>query len=389
LAAGLATYQWNNQIKSVLLLLGFPLLLTAMVFAFFVAGDLWWQAHPDLQNIYTGYSAVEEAGQGMEVPPSLEGYRPAEFNVDQAVERGAARALHYGPLVFLGAGLWFVVAFFMHGAIMRAATHAQPVTRAQMPRIYNMLENLCISRGIPMPKFEVIDSPALNAFATGINDRTYKIVLTRGIIERLPDDELEAVIAHELSHILNRDVRLLIIAVIFVGIISFFAQMVYRMLLHGGRPNYYARGGDNGRRGGAMLVSMLIALAILMIGYVFALLIRFALSRKREYLADAGAVELTKNPEAMMKALQRISGNEKVAGLPSEVQQMCIENSQPFWGMFGTHPPIADRIRAIAEITGTPVPELQVSLRRGPRSPWERGKPPAAGAPEQRGPWDK
>lgn len=384
MAAGLATHQWNNQIKSVLLLLGFPVLLTAMVFAFFVAVELWWQAHPDLQNIYAGYSAVDEAARGAEIPPSLEGYRPAALDVDRALRQGYARALQFGPYVYLGVGIWFVIAYFMHGAIMRAATQAKPVTRAQMPRIYNMLENLCISRGIPMPKFEVIDSPALNAFATGINDSTYKIVLTRGIIERLPDDELEAVIAHELSHILNRDVRLLIIAVIFVGIISFFAQALYRTVLHGRHPNYYSRGGGGDRRGGGMLVSLIIAFVILMIGYLFAVMIRFALSRKREYLADAGAVELTKNPEAMMKALLRISGNEKVAGMPSEVQQMCIENSQPFWGMFATHPRIEDRIRVISDITGTPVPTLQVSLRRGPRSPWEGGRPPLAGGA---GPW--
>jgi heat shock protein HtpX len=226
-----------------------------------------------------------------------------------------------------------------------------------------------------MPQFEIIDSPALNAFASGINNKTYKIVLTRGIIESLQDDELEGVIAHELAHILNRDVRLLIISVIFVGMISFFAEMAFRMMIHGGRPAYYSRSSNNDRGGG--LAVILVAAVILGIGYLFAIVIRFAISRKREYLADAGAVELTRNPDAMMRALMRISGHDKVRGMPDEVQQMCIENSHQFMGMFSTHPPIAARINAISRMTNTPVPEkLPVTLRRPPTRPWGDGQPP-------------
>ncbi len=121
---------------------------------------------------------------------------------------------------------------------------------------------------------------------------------------------------------------------------------------------------------------MLLGLAILAVGYLFAMLIRFALSRKREYLADAGSVELTKNPEAMMRALLRISGNDTVTGMPDDVQQMCIENSHNFMGIFATHPRIEDRISAIARTTGTQVPALSVSLRRAPTEPWENGAPP-------------
>jgi heat shock protein HtpX len=251
-----------------------------------------------------------------------------------------------------------------------------------MPRIYNMLENLCISRGLVTPQFEVIDSPALNAFATGIDDKSYRIVLTRGIIEKLHDDELEAVIGHELTHIINRDARLLVIAVIFAGMISFFAQMFYRTLIYGGRPNYYSRRSD--RDSGNIIVIMLLAWLILMIGYAFAVALRFALSRKREFLADAGSVELTKNPEAMMRALMRISGNDTVTGMPNEVQQMCIENTHNFLGIMATHPPIEARLRAISEATNTPIPDLQVSLRRVPDAPWNDGQPPA---PPPASPW--
>lgn len=349
-SAGLATHIMNNQLKSAVLLAGFPLLLVLMVGAFFGA---------------MGY---------MTAPPDLRGY-------DAAMHAAGDGIMRHGYIAFIIAAVWFVIAWFFHSRMISAAAGAQPVTRQQMPKIYNMLENLCIARGIPMPKFEIIDSPALNAFASGINDKTYKIVLTRGIVESLQDDELEGVIAHELAHILNRDVRLLIISVIFVGMISFFAEMAFRMMIHGSRPAYYSRS-SNDRSGG--LAVLLIAAIILGIGYLFAIVIRFAISRKREFLADAGAVELTRNPEAMMRALMRISGHDKVPGMPDEVQQMCIENSARFLGMFSTHPPIPKRIQAISEMTNTAVPELPVSLRRAPSRPWSGGTVPETPRPPGR-----
>lgn len=341
---GFSTYVWNNQIKSALLLLGFPLLLALMLGAFF---------------------AVLGAASGPQ---------PGTLDWGRGLHYGWQGIRDYGHWAILAAGAWFTVAYFFHGQMMRMATGSQPITRQQMPKIYNMLENLCISRGIAMPRFEIIDSPALNAFATGINEGTYKIVLTRGIVERLQDDELEAVIAHELTHIMNRDVRLLIIAVIFVGMISFICEMVFRSLAYGGRSGYgYRRRGHNRDNTAGI---MLVALVILAVGYLFAIIIRFALSRRREYLADAGAVELTKNPEGMMRALMRISGHDEVKNMPNEVQQMCIENSHSFMGLFATHPKIEDRIAAISRTTGAPVPALPVSLRRAPDSPWEGGRPP-------------
>lgn len=336
-ATGLTTQIYNNHIKSALLLAGFPFLLILMMGAFFGGLDLLAQngGAPDWGHAFSAAAGGIEA---------------------------------YGHWAVLGAGAWFVVAYFFHGRMMRAAAGSAPVTRAEMPRVYNMLENLCISRGMAMPRLEVIDSPALNAFASGINERTYCITLTRGIIERLSDDELEAVIAHELSHILNRDVRLLVVSVIFVGMISFFAEMAFRMLVHGRRRNYSPRGG---KRDGGHVVVLLLALLILAVGYLFAVVIRFALSRRREYLADAGAVTLTKNPEAMMRALMRISGQDRVQGMPDEVQQMCIENSANFMGIFATHPPIEDRIAAISRMTGTPVPAPAAA----PGGPWGGGRP--------------
>jgi heat shock protein HtpX len=404
-SAGLATHIMNNHIKSVILLMGFPFLLLMMLAAFFTSLSAldqgsrgsdpgFWKtsyqsarAVHDMPGIVAGEMAAGRDPHH-KAQARIDALNDARRRGDGKVDWGAALRdggtgmLRYSPYAIGITAVWFTIAWFFHGSMISAATGAKPVTRQQMPKIYNMLENLCIARGIPMPKFEVVDSPALNAFAAGINEKTYKIVLTRGIIEALQDDELEAVIAHELSHILNRDVRLLIISVIFVGMISFFAELAFRALRYGLRPSYYRRG--NSRQSGGTALVVLVAAVILAIGYMFALVIRFALSRKREFLADAGAVELTRNPEAMMRALMRISGQDKVRGMPDEVQQMCIENSARFLGVFATHPPIPARIAALSEMTQTPVPELPVSLRRPPSQPGERGTPaPAQGGNNQ------
>ena len=348
-AVGLSTHIYNNHIKSVLLLLCYPVLLFVMVWMFFTF------AGPHLNPAAAGN------------------------NISAYLQYGLNTTLSYVHWVILFALGWFTIAYFFHGRMIRAATGSVPVTRKDYPKIYNMLENLCISRGLPMPEFEIIDSPALNAFASGLTESTYTITLTRGIVEALQDDELEAVIAHELTHIINRDVRLLVISVIFVGMIGFFAEMVFRMLVHGRhttRRRYSSSRGGGGNRNNAGAIIMLIGIVILVIGYLFAILTRFALSRKREFLADAGAVELTKSPDSMMRALMRISGHDRIKDMPDDIQQMCIENPHHFMGMFATHPSIEKRIAAISTMTGAPVPRLPVTLRRPPRRPW--AEPPSS-----------
>lgn len=341
-AVGLATHIANNHLRSALLLAGFPVLLAAMLWAFFAS--LGWLSQSALGAPVNWNTVAAEANKGL---------------------------LAYGHWAILAAGIWFVIAYFFHGAMMRAATSSRPITRDEMPRIYNLLENLCIAQGLPMPAFEIIDSQALNAYASGINDKTYKIVLTRGIVDRLSDDELEGVIAHELTHIVNRDVRLLIIAVIFAGMLTFLAELVFRGLVYGPRRR-------DGRGAGGI---MLLALLILGVGYVFSLVIRFALSRRREYLADAGAVEMTRNPDAMMRALLRISGQDRVRGMPDDVQMMCIENSHAFMGLFATHPPIAARVAVLSRMTDTPVPDLGHD-GTAPAGPQNVG-------PQNPGPWSR
>lgn len=253
------------------------------------------------------------------------------------------------PVTLAGVGAWFGVAFMGHQALIDMATKSRSVSKSEEPRAYKLLENLCISRGITTPRLKIIETDVMNAYASGIRTKNYTITLTRGLMDKLDDEELESVIAHELSHIKNKDVRLLIIAIIFVGIISFFGEGVVRGMF---RTNI-SRATRSRRSGGDnAAVLVIIAVVIIIIAYGLAMLIRFALSRKREYLADAGAVELTKNPDAMIRALQKISGHAKLDA-PAEVREMAFENPRVgIADIFATHPPIEKRIAALVEFAG-------------------------------------
>lgn len=316
-AYGLQTHIWNNNLKSVVLLAGFPLLLLVLMY-----------------GLCVGYVAIA-----------------AEFSsVEEGLRLALDQLLRIWPFAFLGAGVWFVIAWGAHQALINMSTGAKAVTRAEAPDLYNLLENLCISRGAPMPKLSIIDTPAMNAFASGISEKTYAITLTRGLIDHLDKREIEAVMAHELTHIRNRDVRLLIIAVIFVGIFSFFGELIFRNIFRTGvRVGGHSSGRKGDSRGGGILI--LIAIALIVIAYLLAMVIRFALSQKREYLADAGAVDLTRDPDAMISALQKISGNSQVDA-PAEVRQMMLDNKSDFAGLFATHPSIEKRIAALQNYAG-------------------------------------
>ncbi|MEJ6583204.1 MAG: M48 family metallopeptidase [Crocinitomicaceae bacterium] len=261
------------------------------------------------------------------------------------------RFLTYIPFVVAGVIIWFLTAFATHSSLIQMATNSKPLERKENMRIYNLTENLCMSVGMTMPKLFIIESDALNAFASGINEKTFSVTLTRGIIEKLNDQELEGVIAHELTHIRNKDVRLLIITIIFVGIFAFAVQMLFRSVLYGGAGRRKSDGKDNG--GAAILVMLVIAAVVYGLSMVF----KFALSRKREYLADAGAVEMTKNPLAMANALRQISGNSDIEAKSDDVKQMFIDNSEStkgfmasISGVFATHPPIEKRIAVLEQM---------------------------------------
>src|SRR5947208_1036903 len=265
--------------------------------------------------------------------------------------RAAARDFAYSlPFVTIGTLLWILIAYKFHQAMIDAVTGGQEVTRQQQPRLYNLLENLCISRGIPMPRLKVMDSEALNAFATGLNQKQYSITVTSGLLRRLDDREVEAVLGHELTHIRNGDVRMLVIAVIIAGVIAFFAELIFRLMFQGG---WRWRGGrESGDRKGAG-VAILIAVVLIAVAWILSIVIRFALSRRREYLADAGSVELTKNPDAMISALRKIEGRGELPGATSAVMEMCIDNPREgFSNIFDTHPSVAARVAALVKFAG-------------------------------------
>ena len=307
---GLQSQISSNNTRSLLLLIAFPLLIFIAVYAF-----CFFMFQPNWEEVNFTF-------------------------------------LSYIPFVVVGVLVWFFIAFKMHTSLIQMATKSKPLERKENMRIYNLTENLCMSVGMKMPQLYVIESQALNAFASGINEKTFAVTLTRGIIKRLDDDELEGVIAHELSHIRNKDVRLLIITIIFVGIFSFAVQLLFRSVLYGGAGRRKSNNGkDNG--GAAILIMLLIAVVV----YALSIVFKFALSRKREYLADAGAVEMTHRPLAMASALRKISGHSDIETKSEDVKQMFIDNSEStkgfmaqISGVFATHPPIEKRIAVLEQM---------------------------------------
>ena len=278
-----------------------------------------------------------------------------EINID-AVNYYFLNAL---PWVVGGVGIWFVIAYFSNTSMVRAATHARPLERRENPRVYNIVENLCMTCGMDMPMINVVDDPQLNAFASGIDKKSYTVTVTTGLLDLLNDDELAGVIGHELTHIRNHDTRLLITSIVFVGIVSTIMSIVVRMLF-----NYFIYGGGSGRRsngkggGVSMWVVMLVGVVCCAIAYLFTLLTRFAISRKREYMADAGGAELCGNPLALASALRKISGDPGLQDVEREdVAQLFIVHEQGlasgiqtvFYHMFSTHPDTQRRIEILEQ----------------------------------------
>ena len=350
-AFGLYTHIRSNQRRSVALLIGLFLLVYVMVYA------------------------------GALVAEGLTGDAPIDYLL-QAALRDFVVAV---PWATLGTIAWIFIAYHFHQRMIDAMTGGYEVSRTEEPRLWNILENLCISRGLTMPKLKVMDSDALNAFASGLNQKQYSITVTRGLLEQLEDPEIEAVLGHELTHIRNGDVRLLVIAVVIAGVIAFFAELIVRMFFQAGLYWRGRRRESESRGGGGAAVAIVIALALIAVAWLLSVMIRFALSRSREFLADAGSVELTKNPDAMITALRKIEGRGDLERANSAVMEMCIDNPRSdFANLFDTHPPVEKRVEALVRYAGghdpgpiaLPPPEEETGEEAG-----------AAGEPESGGPW--
>jgi heat shock protein HtpX len=291
--------------------------------------------------------------------------------------------------------LWIVIAYFFHQSMIDAITGGEAVTRQQQPRLYNLLENLCISRGIPMPRLKIMESDALNAFATGLNPRQYSVTVTTGLLNNLNDQEIEAVLGHELTHIRNGDVQMMVIAVIIAGVVGFFAELLFRGFSNfgyvgwgsgGGRSSSSSSDSGSGDRkggGGAAVLMIVVAVVLIILAWALSQFVKLALSRAREYLADAGSVELTKNPDAMISALRKIEGRGELPGATSAVMELCVDNPREgFADLFATHPSVESRVEALVKYAGGHY-EGPLALPMQPEQPTDAQTPP----PVPSGPW--
>jgi len=382
-AYGLYTHIASNKFRSMLLLAGLFLLIYVLVYAGALIAEV----------------VID-----------------SDRSVDYYLMRAARDLVTAFPYATGAAALWIVIAYFFHQSMIDAVTGGEDVTLQQQPRLYNLLENLCISRGIPMPKLKVMDSEALNAFATGLNRRQYAVTVTTGLLKTLNDQEIEAVLGHELTHIRNGDVQLMVIAVIIAGVVGFFGELFFRMFTNlewnssGGsswsssssssRSSSSSSHSDS--KGGGAIIVVIIAIALIVLAWLLSQVVKLALSRSRELLADAGSVELTKNPDAMISALRKIENRGELPGATSAVMELCVDNPREgFADLFATHPSVDSRVQALVKFAGghdpgrlalpsdtadgpdnrseQPVPADQPPLRRGPRDepgvsrgPWGR-----------------
>ncbi len=365
-AYGLYTHIRANRLRSAVLIVGLFFLLLLLTFA----GSL-------VASVF------------------IEGDAPLEYLIWDARQNTIAAI----PFVAVGTLVWLGIAWLFHQRMIDAVVGSHSVQRTEEPRLYNLLENLCIARGIPMPKLKIVEDSALNAFATGLHEKQYAISVTRGLMEHLDDAELEAVLAHELTHIRNGDVRMLVIAVVIAGVISFVGELIFRGMFRGGIRVGGGGGGGNRKGGGGAVLAVLIALAIVALAWILSIVIRFALSRSREYLADAGAVELTKNPDAMIMALRKIEGRGELRNSVASIMEMCVDNPHSgFVDIFSTHPSVPKRVAALVQNAGGrdpgPLPSLvPAGDPFGGRPPEDTpiDEPPRAAPPpfDETGPWDR
>jgi heat shock protein HtpX len=255
-----------------------------------------------------------------------------------------AQVFQSSAILYVAVGLSFLMSFASYwwsDRIVLSMTHAVPVDRSSHPDLYNLVENLAITAGLPLPKIYVIEDSALNAFATGRNPEHGVVCFTTGILSRLSRTELEGVVAHELSHIKNRDTLVSTAVVVLAGFISIIADFFTRSL-------FFGRQRDNDQRSGLFLI---IGLVVALLAPLAATLIRLAVSRKREFLADASGALLTRYPEGLAAALEKIGGDPKPLDTANgATAHLFIEN--PLKGarlmkLFMTHPPIEERIAAL------------------------------------------
>lgn len=329
---GIQTQIQRNNMMSILLLLMFPIIILGMIWVFLA-----------LIN-YFGNGYYNDYGELVH-----------QLSIDEVNYYFITTI----PWVIVGVGIWFCIAYFSNTSMIRNAVGAKSVTRMENPRLYNIVENLCMTCNMEMPKINIVNDPGLNAFASGIDNKSYTVTVTTGLMNLLNDQELAGVIGHELTHIRNRDTRLLITSIIFVGIVSTIMSMTLRMM---NNVMVFGRYHDNDRdgRGSGLSFWLILIVGIIctFIAYIFTLITRFAISRKREYMADAGGAELCGDPLALASALRKISGNPGLGSTKREdVAQLFIIHPKDMESgfmnfmnsLFSTHPDTEKRIAILEQ----------------------------------------
>ena len=341
---GIQTQIWRNNRNTVILLCMFPVILLGMVLLAIMTLD------------FFGWFCLDGAC------PTGPQAATFHWNVIWYYFKDAM------PFTLTATGLWFIIAYCTNTSIIRHITHAKPVERKDNLRVYNIVENLCIAGGIEMPQINIVEDHQLNAFASGIDIPSFTITLTTGLIDKLNDAELAAVIGHELTHIKNRDTRLMVVCIVFVGIFAAIQSMSIRILRAMFRGMGRSSRRKNGKGGGAIILGIILLLVALIIwstvGYFFSFMTRLAISRKREYVADAGGAELCGDPLALASALKKISDNPGLDNVHrSDVAQLYIihpdeefDNDMKLSGwvakaniMFCTHPDTPERIKLLEQ----------------------------------------
>lgn len=325
---GMITQIQRNNRLSVLLLLMFPIIILGTVYMFFfILG-------------YLGGGYYDKYGNWIH-----------SFDISEVNQE----FFSVFPWVVLIVAVWFLIAYKYNTWMIKKAVGARPLERRENPRVYNIVENLCIACGMDMPMINIVDDPMLNAFASGINKKTYTVTVTTGLMNRLNDAELAGVIGHELTHIRNNDTRLLITSIVFVGIVSTIVTLVFHSIW---RLMFYGDRSRNKNNGVSIIVVMIVGLICAAIAYFFTLITRFAISRKREYMADAGGAELCGDPLALASALRKISsrpglgdcGRDDVAQLFIIHPGKMVSGVMGFFNsIFSTHPDTNKRIEILEQ----------------------------------------
>ena len=318
----------QNKRRTVLLVLLFPLVFALLVGVVF--GVLY-------------LLAADPTGMQASTPVNINGWQMSS-NQFEIVSLAAGVI----PVCWGLAVIWIIISYFAGDKFMLSSAQAIRIDRLDQPEIYRLVENLCITRGLPTPRIYIMDDDSLNAFATGRDPQHASIALTKGIVQKLDRVELEGVIAHELAHVENRDIRLMLITIAGISFFTVLGEWLLRMSVRG----------RNRKNDGAMLF-MLLGMVCLLYGYLLAPLIRLAVSRQREYQADATAALTTRNPGALASALRKISSDCRVEVLDKSesMAAMCIANPLAKMGLFSslsgllaTHPPIEKRIAVLMEM---------------------------------------